>query len=133
MFVTVLRKKSPSTPTPVPGAVVPFNTVRPSAPGAPFAPAGFPDPEMGEAADNLSKKLGISRDRQDDYAARSHRLTWQAAQSGSYDQEIVVVQGVSNDERPRPGMTKQRLGRLRPSFGADGCSFSFALPSAPGK
>jgi len=87
---------------------------------APFAPAGFPDPEMGEAADNLSKKLGISRDRQDDYAARSHRLTWQAAQSGSYDQEIVVVQGVSNDERPRPGMTKQRLGRLRPSFGADG-------------
>jgi acetyl-CoA C-acetyltransferase len=75
---------------------------------------------MGEAADNLSKKLGISRDRQDDYAARSHRLTWQAAHSGSYDREIVVVQGVSNDERPRPGMTMQRLGRLPPSFGADG-------------
>jgi len=87
---------------------------------APFAPAGFPDPEMGEAADDLSKVLGISRDRQDDYAARSHRLTWQAAQAGRYDREIVVVHDVSRDERPRPGMTIQRLGRLPPSFGTDG-------------
>jgi acetyl-CoA C-acetyltransferase len=87
---------------------------------APFAPTGFPDPEMGEAADQLAKMQGISRERQDDYAARSHQLTWQAARSGCYDREIVAVQDVSRDERPRSGMTTQRLGRLPPSFGADG-------------
>jgi acetyl-CoA C-acetyltransferase len=87
---------------------------------APFAPAGFPDPEMGEAADTLSQLLGISRERQDEYAARSHQLTWQAAQAGCYDPEIVAVHDISRDERPRPGMTMQRLGRLPPSFGADG-------------
>lgn len=87
---------------------------------APFAPAGSPDPDMGQAADSLATMLGISRERQDDYAARSHQLTWQAAQAGRYAAEIVAVQGVFRDDRPRAGMTVQRLGRLRPSFGASG-------------
>jgi acetyl-CoA C-acetyltransferase len=87
---------------------------------APFAPAGFPDPGMGEAADTLAGKLGISRDRQDGYAARSHAVTFAAQQAGRYDAEIVAVQGMSFDERPRAGMTPARLARLRPSFGPAG-------------
>lgn len=87
---------------------------------APFAPPGFPDPGMGAAADSLARSLGISRDRQDRYAARSHALTFGAQQAGGYDAEIVEVQGLSRDERPRAGLDAVRLGRLRPSFGANG-------------
>ncbi len=87
---------------------------------APFTPAGFPDPGMGEAADALAGKLGISRERQDRYAARSHALTFASAQAGRYDAEIVAVQGLSRDERPRAGLDETRLSRLRPSFGPAG-------------
>ena len=87
---------------------------------APFAPAGYPDPGMGEAADTLAAMLDISRERQDDYAARSHALTFAAQQAGTYVPEIVAVQGLCTDERPRAGLDAARLARLRPSFGPDG-------------
>ena len=87
---------------------------------APFAPPGFPDPDMGQAADALAAARGISRARQDDYAAHSHARTVEAQQAGVFKPEIVAVQDVSVDGRPRPGMTAARLARLRPSFGADG-------------
>ena len=87
---------------------------------APFAPPGFPDPDMGRAADALAAARGISRARQDEYAARSHARTVDAQQAGVFKPELVAVQDVSIDDRPRPGMTAVRLGRLRPSFGADG-------------
>ncbi|RRQ29707.1 thiolase family protein [Rhodococcus sp. Eu-32] len=83
---------------------------------APFAPDGFPDPDMGVAADDLARKLGISRERQDAYAARSHAC----AAATDFSHEIVPIVGLSRDERIRPNMTQQRLARLRPSFGADG-------------
>ncbi len=87
---------------------------------APFAPTGFPDPDMGAAADTLARMLDISRERQDDYAARSHALTFAAQQAGTYLPEIVAVHGVCTDERPRAGLNAARLARLRPSFGPDG-------------
>jgi acetyl-CoA C-acetyltransferase len=87
---------------------------------APFAPAGYPDPGMGQAADTLAAMLDVSRERQDDYAARSHALTFAAQQAGTYVPEIVAVQGVCTDERPRAGLDAARLARLRPSFGPDG-------------
>jgi len=87
---------------------------------APFAPPGFPDPDMGQAADALAAARGISRARQDEYAARSHARTADAKQAGVFTPEIIAVQDVSVDDRPRPGMTAARLARLRPSFGADG-------------
>ncbi|NKY32769.1 thiolase family protein [Nocardia speluncae] len=83
---------------------------------APFAPAGFPDPDMGVAADDLARRRGISRERQDEYAARSHTL----AAAADFTPEIVPVAGVHRDERIRAGMTTARLARLRPGFGADG-------------
>lgn len=87
---------------------------------APFAPAGYPDPDMGVAADTLARRFGLSRQRQDDYAARSHALTVAAQQAAGFDAEIVALPALSKDERPRPGMTAARLARLRPSFGPDG-------------
>ncbi|MGO4614298.1 acetyl-CoA C-acyltransferase [Nocardia sp. 2YAB30] len=83
---------------------------------APFVPQGFPDPEMGVAADDLARIRGIGRERQDAYAARSHTLAAAADFSG----EIVPIGDVHRDERIRAGMTEARLARLRPGFGAGG-------------
>ncbi|WP_040778184.1 thiolase family protein [Nocardia pneumoniae] len=83
---------------------------------APFAPQGFPDPDMGVAADDLARAHGISRARQDAYAARSHTL----AAAADFSAEIVPIGAVHRDERIRAGMTETRLARLRPSFSADG-------------
>ncbi|MGB6179801.1 MAG: thiolase family protein, partial [Rhodococcus sp. (in: high G+C Gram-positive bacteria)] len=79
---------------------------------APFTPAGTPDPDMGVAADDLARALGIDRSRQDAYAERSHRL----ASETDFSAEIVEVGGVRRDERVRSGLTVARLGRLRPAF-----------------
>jgi acetyl-CoA C-acetyltransferase len=87
---------------------------------APFAPAGTSDPDMGLAADLLAQERGVSRGRQDDYAARSHALAHATQQAGGFDAELVPVGGVTRDERPRPGLTTDRLARLRPAFRPDG-------------
>ena len=87
---------------------------------APFAPSGFPDPDMGGAADALALRLGISRARQDEYAARSHQLAAASTATGRFDLEILPLQSVSRDERPRAGMTTDRLSRLRPAFTSAG-------------
>lgn len=87
---------------------------------APFAPEGHPDPEMGEAADQLARMAGITRSRADAYAARSHTRAWTAQQDGHFDAELVPVGGLSRDERVRDRVTADRLARLRPTFGVDG-------------
>jgi acetyl-CoA C-acetyltransferase len=75
---------------------------------------------MGEAADLLAAKLGITRADQDRYATRSHALTHAAAVAGRYAAEIVELPQLSADQRPRPGLDERRLARLRPAFGPDG-------------
>ncbi len=87
---------------------------------APFAPEGFPDPEMGSSADDLARVLGISRARQDEYASRSHARSARAVAAGTFDGEILPINGVDLDQRPRAGLTVDRLARLRPTFSADG-------------
>lgn len=87
---------------------------------APFAPVGFPDPEMGPAADAVAERYGVSRSRQDAWAARSHERTLSARAAGRLDREIVAVDGVRVDQRPRTGLSAARLARLRPAFTATG-------------
>jgi acetyl-CoA C-acetyltransferase len=83
---------------------------------APFAPAEFGDPDMGEAADLLAAEAGIGRERQDAYAARSHFLAVEARHLGAFDDEVVPVGGLTSDQRPRAGLTVERLARLKPAF-----------------
>ncbi|CCQ15291.1 putative acetyl-CoA C-acetyltransferase [Rhodococcus sp. AW25M09] len=83
---------------------------------APFAPRGFDDPDMGVAADDLARIRGISRQRQDEYAARSFAL----ANARDFSAEIVPIGQMRADERVRPNMTAERLGRLRPTFSSNG-------------
>jgi acetyl-CoA C-acetyltransferase len=87
---------------------------------APFAPASLGDPEMGAAADLLARDLGVSRPAQDEYAARSHARAAATQRAGGFDAEIVPVGGVMTDDRPRAGLTVERLARLRPAFLPDG-------------
>jgi len=83
---------------------------------APFAPAAVGDPDMGLAADLLAEEYGVSRRRQDEYAARSHSRAVHTRDQGGFDAEVVPVAAVARDERPRAGFTAERLGRLRPAF-----------------
>jgi acetyl-CoA C-acetyltransferase len=87
---------------------------------APFAPAELGDPDMGAAADLVAREAGISRERQDEFAARSHARAVAAQQAGRFAAELVPVGGVHADERPRPGFTAARLARFRPAFTPDG-------------
>lgn len=86
---------------------------------APFAPVGFPDPDMGPAADRLAAVRGISRERQDDWAARSHARAAAAQADGRFDGELVAVDGVGRDERPRASMTLTTLARFPAAFAAE--------------
>jgi len=83
---------------------------------APFAPPSFEDPEMGESADLLAEERGVTRSRQDAYAARSHARAATTRDAGGFIEEIVPVVGVMTDERIRAGLTESRLSRLRPAF-----------------
>lgn len=83
---------------------------------APFAPEGFADPEMGEAADRLAAGAGISREAQDRYAARSHARAASTAAAGEFAAETVPVAGRDHDERPRAGLSVPLLARLAPVF-----------------
>jgi acetyl-CoA C-acetyltransferase len=87
---------------------------------APFAPAELGDPDMGAAADLVAREAGVSRERQDEFAARSHARAVAAQQAGRFAAELVPVGGVHADERPRPGFTAARLARFRPAFTPDG-------------
>src|SRR3954454_16258670 len=60
---------------------------------------------LGEANEQLVDRFGISRERQDEFAARSHNLADAAWNAGFYDDLVVAVDGVdlTRDEGIRPG------------------------------
>jgi acetyl-CoA C-acetyltransferase len=93
---------------------------RTTAPRAAFAPPPFPDPDMGPAADAVAVERGVSRARQDAYAARSHRRARAAAADGRFAAELVPVGGLGADERPRAGLDAAMLGRFPPAFSRGG-------------
>lgn len=76
----------------------------------------------GESAEKIAREWGVSREAQDEFAVRSHRLAAEAWASGIYDDEIVQVPGVEleRDEGIRDGSTVEKLAGLKPLFAADG-------------
>jgi acetyl-CoA acetyltransferase family protein len=76
----------------------------------------------GESAEKLAQIYGISREEQDAFAARSHRLAAAAWAAGTFDDEIVQVEGhaLARDEGIRDDSTAEVLAGLRPAFQKDG-------------
>jgi len=76
----------------------------------------------GETAEKLAGIHRISREEQDAFAARSHRLAARAWADGIFDREIVQVDGrhLARDESIRDESTVEVLAGLRPAFAADG-------------
>lgn len=65
---------------------------------APFAPAGFPDPDMVRAAEDLAVHDGLARERLDAHAARSHARARAAAARGRFAAELVPLAGLEGDD-----------------------------------
>jgi 3-oxoadipyl-CoA thiolase len=89
-----------------------------------LAVAGHTD-SLGETAENVAERLGVSREDQDAFALQSQRRAAAAWAEGRYAAEIVPVtvpqkKGepivVDRDEPLRPDSTMEGLGRLRPVF-----------------
>jgi 3-oxoadipyl-CoA thiolase len=84
---------------------------------------------MGETAENVAKKYGISRADQDAFALRSQQRAVAAQQSDRFAAEIIPViipqkKGepivVATDEHPRADTTLEKLAALKPAFRKDG-------------
>jgi acetyl-CoA C-acetyltransferase len=84
---------------------------------------------MGESTEAHNAKLGITREEQDAFAARSHELAAAAQKNGAFDEEIVPVavpqrRGdpvmVTVDEGVRADTSIEGLASLRPAFAKDG-------------
>jgi acetyl-CoA acyltransferase len=77
---------------------------------------------LGECNEQLREKYGVSRERQDEFAVRSHRLAAQAWADGFYEPLVVAVPGaeLARDESIRPGTTVEKLAALKPAFRPDG-------------
>lgn len=77
---------------------------------------------MGQNADRLARRLGISREDQDRYAALSHQRAAVALKSGRIHDEMVPVvvpgqgKAIGTDNGPREDASAERLSKLRGAF-----------------
>lgn len=89
----------------------------------------FNDYHMGVTAENLCTNYGLTREEQDEFAARSQQRATAAIEAGKFEEEIVAVEipqrkgdpvVFKQDEYPKKGSTAEKLGGLRPAFKKDG-------------
>ena len=89
----------------------------------------FSSQHMGEDSDEVNAELGILREDQDAWSARSHTRAHEAWEQGRLAEEVVPIEVpqrkgdpvlVERDEGIRPGSTSEALSELRPSFKTDG-------------
>jgi 3-oxoadipyl-CoA thiolase len=80
---------------------------------------------LGETAEVVAERYGVTREEQDAFAAESQRRAAQALQNGTFGDEIIPVEVsqrrgppivVDTDEHPRPEVTAEGLAGLRPVF-----------------
>jgi acetyl-CoA C-acetyltransferase len=79
---------------------------------------------MGITAENVAERFNVSRQEQDEFALRSHRLACQAIRQGKFKEEIIPVEVEARktktvfdtDEHPRPDTSLEALARLKPVF-----------------
>ncbi|MER7078620.1 acetyl-CoA C-acetyltransferase [Saccharopolyspora kobensis] len=72
---------------------------------------------MGEHAAKTALAWEISREAQDELAARSHQRLAAAYERGFFDDLLTSYQGVARDQNLRPDSTAEKLAKLKPVFG----------------
>jgi 3-oxoadipyl-CoA thiolase len=82
----------------------------------PHLEAMFPLESMGETGENVAERFAVSREEQDAFALESQRRHAAAAESGRFDDELVAVGDVVEDEHPRPDTSLEKLAALKPAF-----------------
>ena len=80
--------------------------------------------QMGMTAEKVAEEYGVSREQQDEYAAKSHERAAEATDSGRFDDEIVPIETddgvVTEDEGIRRDTSAETLAGLDPAFTGDG-------------
>jgi 3-oxoadipyl-CoA thiolase len=91
--------------------------------------AMYPPLGMGETAELVAERYGVTRQDQDVFALASQQKWGQAHAAGRFGDELVPVPTpqrsaepvlIDRDEHPRPDTTLEQLGRLKPAFKKDG-------------
>lgn len=88
----------------------------------------FNNYHMGITAENVAKEYNVTRERQDEFAAKSQQKCEAAQNAGKFNEEIVPVLiktkketiEFNKDEFPRAGVTAEGLLKLKPAFVSDG-------------
>ena len=89
----------------------------------------FDQVAMGESTEKYNARLGITREEQDEFSARSHQRAAEAAKNGLFDAEIVPIEipqrggealSFVTDEGIRGDTTAESLAKLKPAFAKDG-------------
>jgi acetyl-CoA C-acetyltransferase len=80
---------------------------------------------MGQTAENVAEREGITREEMDRYAVKSQNAAVKAREDGFFDREIIPVplpngELFTKDDGPRPGTTMDGLGALQPAFRENG-------------
>ena len=83
---------------------------------------------MVQQNSKVARELGISREQQDSWAARSHERAAAAQDAGRFDDEIVPVGDVTADESVRRDTTVEKLSTLKPVFDPDGTTTAGNAP-----
>lgn len=84
---------------------------------------------MGITSENVAERFGVTREKQDAFAAESFRRAAEAQKAGKFKSEIVPIKYVDDDDKERfveaddgirEGVTKESLAKLKPAFAANG-------------
>jgi len=80
---------------------------------------------MGNTAENVAERHGITRERMDEFAKRSQDLAMESQKNGFFDWEISPIglpdgRSITSDDGPRPNTTLEKLAELPPAFKPDG-------------
>ncbi len=87
----------------------------------------YPPISLGETAEEVAAKYGVTRTDQDEFALTSHQRAVAAQKDGRFEDEIVPIEApvgpkkrtialITDDEGPRPNTSMEALARLRPVF-----------------
>ena len=80
----------------------------------------YPPITLGETAENVADRYGVTRERQDEWALRSHRLAAAARDAGRFGAEVVPVTTskgeVTADEGINAAITLEQLAAKKPAF-----------------